>query len=152
MFSDALTSHEVQLNLLNELRHRLPLCLVGDPAIHPLKEHPRRTENLFMLVKLLRKIFLAQQDPSTFPAFGIKRAEIGMFYRYCMLMLCNGASMSHGQESPFAVAVNEWMKWEIRVVGNPATVLSIMQAEEIQVPLTQVISKLLRWSGIPLDN
>ena len=152
MFSDPATSHEVQLNLLNELRHRLPLCLVGDPAIRPLKEHPRRIENLFMLVKLLRKIFLVQRDPSAFPGFGIERADIAMFYRYSMLMLCNGASLSHGQESPFAVAVNDWMKWEIRVVGNPATVLSIMQAEEIQVPLTQVISNLLRWSRVPMNK
>ena len=152
LFSDPATSHEVQLNLLNEFRHRLALCLVGDPAIRPLKEHPRRIENLFMLVKLLRKIFLVQQDPSAFPGFAIERAEIGMFYRYCMLMLCRGAPMSHGKESPFAVAVNDWMKWEIQVVGNPATVLGNMQAEETQVSLTQVIAKLLRWSGVPMDE
>ena len=152
MFSDPVTSHEVQLNLLNELRHRLVLCLVGDPAIRPLKEHPRRIENLFMLVKLLRRIFLVQANPSAFPGFGFERSDIAMFYKYNMLMLCNSASVSHGEESPFAVAISDWMKWEIRVLGNPATVLEIMQVDEIKVPLTEVTLKLLRWSRVPTSQ
>lgn len=110
MFLDPVTSHEVQLNLLNELRHRLALCLVGDPAIRPLQQHPRRVENLFMLVKLLRRILLVQVNPSTFPGFDFEHAEITMFYKYNMLMLCVSAPVSHGKESPFAVAVNDWMK------------------------------------------
>ena len=77
-----------------------------------------------MLVKLLRRILLVQENPSTFPGFGFERAEIAMFYKYNMLMLCVSASVSHGKESPFAVAVNDWMKWEIRVLGNPATLLA----------------------------
>ena len=150
MFLDPVTSHEVQLNLLNELRHRIALCLVGDPAIRPLQYHPRRVENLFMLVKLLRRIFLVQENPSAFPGFGFKHAEITMFYKYSMLMLCVSASMSHGKESPFAVAVNDWMKWEIQVLGNPATLLAIMQGDEVQAPLTELIMKLLRWSNVPM--
>ena len=152
IFSDPATSHEVQLNLLNELRHQLALCLVGDPEIRPLREHPRRIENLFMLVKLLRRIFLVQQDPSAFPGFGIERAEIEMFYRSTMLRLCRGASRSHGKESPFAVAVNNWMEWDIRAIGTPATVLDLIEAEEMPVALKQVIEKLLLWSGVPLNK
>ena len=66
--------------------------------------------------------------------------------------ITSGASISHGKESPFAVAVNDWMKWEIRVVGSPATVLAMMQVDEITVPLTEVTLKLLRWSRIPMSE
>ena len=142
-FSDPTTSPKVQQNLLNELRHRLALCLLGDPFIRPQKHHPCRIQNLFMLIKLLRTIFHVQVDPFAFPGFVIERAEISMFHRYNMLLLCRGASMSHGKESPFAEAVNDWMKWDTRVVGNGATVLDAMQwwAGEIEVPLMRVIVK-----------
>ena len=150
MFLNPATSHEAQLALLNELRHRLALCLVGDPAIRPLQQHPRRVENLFMLMKLLRRILLVQEDPSAFPGFGLDSAEIGMFYKYSMLMLCVSASLSHGKESPFAVAVNDWMKPEIRVLGNPATLLASMQGDEVQVPLTEVRLKLIQWSRVAM--
>ena len=41
-----------------------------------------------------------------------------MFYKYNMLLLCRSVSVSYGKDSPFAAAVNDWMKWEIRVVGK----------------------------------
>lgn len=152
MFSDPTTSHEVQLNLLNELRHQIALCLRGEPTIRPLKEHPRRVENLFMLVTLLRRIFLVQQETSAFPGFGIERAEIEIFYRSTMLTLEGGVSRSHGKESPFAVAVNKWVEWDIRAIGNPATVLDLVDSEEMPVPLRQAMMKLLRYSGLPLGE
>lgn len=149
MFADPTASHEVQLNLLNELRHRLPLCFIGEPAIRPVPTHPIRVMNHFMLVMLLRRILLAQKDPSAFPGFIFQRAEVGMYYKYYLVKLCIDVPISHGKESPLARAVDDLIRREFAIMGDPAVTRASMKDEELQA-IGQLHSKMLSWSGVQL--
>ena len=150
MFADPTTSHEVQLNLLNELRHRLPLCFMGEPAIRPVPTHPMRVINQFMLVMLLRRILLTQQHPSAFPGFDFQRAEVGMYCKYYLMKLCIDLPISHGKESPLAVAVGGLMRREFAIMGDPAVARASMKEKELQAT-GQLHLKMLSWSGVHLE-
>lgn len=150
MFADPTASHEVQLNLLNELRHRLPLCFIGEPAIRPVPTHPMRVMNHFMLVMLLRRILLTQKDLSAFPGFNFQRAEVGMYYKYYLIKLCIDVPISHGKESPLARAVDELMRREFAIMGDPAVTRTSMKDEELQA-MGQLHLKMLSWSGVQLE-
>ena len=151
MFADPTTNHEVQLNLLNELRHRLPLCFIGEPAIRPVPTHPMRVINHFMLVMLLRRILFAQQDPSAFPGFDFRRVEVGMYYKYYLTKVCIDVPISHGKESPLAVAVGELMRRDFAIMGDPAVARASMKEEELQA-MGQLHLKMLSWSGVHLET
>ena len=146
--SNPATSHnEVQLSLLNELRHRLPLCLIADPAIRPNPTHPLRINNLFRLVMLLREIF---RDRSAFPGFPFSNHEVGTYYAYNMMLLCRDAKISHGKDSPLAVAVNKSMTRQLGKEGDPAMIWKWTD-EELQ-DLKELQSRLLQWSGSVVDG
>ena len=147
MFSDPTVSHEVQLNLLSELRHRLPLCFVGDPAIRPISTHPMRVINLFMLTMLLRRILLVLKDTSKFPDFKFQRTEVGLVYKYYMMKVHEDAPISHGKDSPLAVSVAELMRRDFAVAGDPAMMLASMKDDQLQT-MRGIHLRMLQWSGM----
>ena len=151
LFSDPATSPDVQLHLLYELRHRISLCFIGDPAIRPISTHPTRVVNLLMLVLLLRRIVFAQQDPSTFPGFVLQRAQCGMCYKYYSMKVCRDARISHGKDSPLAVAVTELTKREFSMAEDPVVALGGMKEGELQA-VGQLYLRMLRWAGILIDG